>query len=153
MRDLVHLESLNYRIMLRSKSEPCHPKIEVGNMTRTTRNPRARRTGRSIGAPQEKSRQLICIPTCSHPRLIEVAPIQIRMTSTDIEHVHLNEDSVLRRCEHCGCVTESWRDAQGERRYRRIGEYDSCASPNRFSIDQSILDEYTCMAQSPHILR
>lgn len=76
---------------------------------------------------------------------MEVAHTQVKMSDTDIEQVRLNEDGVLRRCEHCGCVTESWRDPVGDRQYRRIGAYDSCASPNRFTIAQSVADEYHCL--------
>jgi uncharacterized Zn finger protein len=96
----------------------------------------------------KKKQSLTCIhPTCSHPRLVEVTPEQV-MTETDIRQVRLNEDGTLRRCENCGCVTESYRDKYKDRRYRKIGEYDNSASPNTFTISPKVLEEYLCLVKN-----
>jgi hypothetical protein len=98
--------------------------------------------------PKEKP-GLTCIhPTCSHPKLVEVTPEQVEMTETDIRHVRLNQGGTLRRCDHCGCVTESYRDKNHECQYRKIGEYNNSASPNKFTIRQAVLDEYLCLVKN-----
>ena len=58
------------------------------------------------------------------------------MSETDIRQVRLNQGGTLYRCDHCGCVTESYRDNDYDRQYRKIGEYDNSASPNRFHYSQ-----------------
>jgi hypothetical protein len=98
--------------------------------------------------PKKKPGLTCILPTCSHPKLVEVIPEQIKMTETDIRHVRLNHGGTLHRCEHCGCVTESYRDKNHERQYRRIGEYDNSASPNKFTIGQAVLDEYLCLVKN-----
>jgi hypothetical protein len=70
------------------------------------------------------------------------------MTDTDIRQVRLNEGGTLYRCDNCGCVTESYRDKFHERQYRKIGEYDSTASPSMFTINQSVLEEYLCLVKN-----
>jgi hypothetical protein len=74
------------------------------------------------------------------------------MTETDIRQVRLNEGGTRYRCDHCGCVTESYRDKDTdknpERQYRKIGEYDSISSPNRFTIREAVLDEYLCLVKN-----
>jgi|SRR5271156_3600505 len=110
-------------------------------------------TGRNVTRGRQtipkKKPNLTCIrPTCSHPSLSEVTPEQVEMTETDIRQVRLNQGGTLRRCKHCGCVTESYRDKDHERRYRKIGEYDNSASPNRFTICQEAGDEYLCLVKN-----
>jgi hypothetical protein len=96
-----------------------------------------------------KKQRLTCIhPTCSHPKLAEVTLDDVKMTETDIRQVRLNEGGTLYRCDHCGCVTESYRDKDTERQYRKIGEYDSISSPNNFTIRQVALDEYLCLVKN-----
>jgi hypothetical protein len=101
--------------------------------------------------PKKKPSLTCILPTCSHPRLVEVTPEQVEMTETDIRQVRLNQGGILRRCKHCGCVTEAYRDKDLDRRYRKIGEYDNTASPNRFTIRQAVLDEYLCLVKNGHL--
>lgn len=97
----------------------------------------------------KKKPGLTCIhPTCSHPKLAGVTPDDLKMIETDIRQVRLNEGGTLHRCDHCGCVTEFYRDKNHERQYRKIGEYDNTASPNKFTIRQAALDEYLCLVKN-----
>lgn len=98
--------------------------------------------------PKKKPGLTCILPTCSHPKLVEVTPERVEMTETDIRQVSLNQGGTLHRCGHCGCVTESYRDKDHDRQYRKIGEYDSSASPNRFTIRQTVLDEYLCLVKN-----
>jgi len=98
--------------------------------------------------PKKKPGLTCILPTCSHPNLVEVTPEQIEMTETDIQQVRLNEDGTLRRCKHCGCITEQYRDKDHELQYRKIGEYDSMASPNGFTIRPKLLQEYRCLVKN-----
>ena len=74
------------------------------------------------------------------------------MTDTDIRQVRLNEGGTLYWCDNCGCVTESYRDKDTdknpERQYRKIGEYDSISSPNKFTVRRTVLDEYQCLVKN-----
>jgi hypothetical protein len=90
-------------------------------------------------------------PSCFHPYFISVTSAEIKMTEADIEHALLNKDGWLRRC-NCGRVSEIYRDHTDElQRPRLIGEYDSEASPNKFTLSQSVLDEYLCMKANGRI--
>lgn len=79
---------------------------------------------------------------------MQVTTAKVGMSAIDIRQALLNEGGILHRCGHCGCVSETYRDSYGDRQRRKIGEYDSCASPNRFTISQSVLDEYMCLKQN-----
>ncbi len=70
------------------------------------------------------------------------------MTEIDIVKVCLNVGSTLRRCKNCGCITELYRNKDREIQYRKIGEYDSLTSPNKFTIYQEVLDEYICLLKN-----
>ena len=70
------------------------------------------------------------------------------MTETEIHQVRLNQGGTLRRCKHCGCVTEAYRDKDQDRRYRKVGEYDNTASPIRFTVRKAVLDEYLCLVKN-----
>jgi hypothetical protein len=96
----------------------------------------------SVALGREKKPAPECDPSCSRPRFVEVNTTQIKMTDLDIRQVLLNERGSLNRCENCGRVREVYRDDHGYRQVRVIGEYDSYASPNSFTISQAVLDEY-----------
>jgi hypothetical protein len=98
--------------------------------------------------PKKKPGLTCILPTCSHPKLAEVTPEQVEMTETDIRQIRLNQGGTLHRCDHCGCVTESYRDKNHERQHRKIGEHDSISSPNRFTIRQAVLEEYLCLVKN-----
>jgi hypothetical protein len=113
---------------------------------------RANTRGGSLGLTRKKKPAPQCDPSCSHPQFVEVTTTQIKMADLDIRQVRLSEKHLnLDRCENCGRIREVYRDEYNHRQIRVIGEYDSCASPNRFTISPAILDEYLCMVKNGRI--
>ena len=98
--------------------------------------------------PKKKPGLTCILPFCSHPKLVEVTPEQVEMTETDIHQVRLNQGGTLLGASHCGCVTEADRHKDQDRQYRKVGEYDNTASPNRFTIRKIVLDEYLCLVKN-----
>lgn len=91
--------------------------------------------------PQKKQPSIQCVPSCSHPRFVSISPSEIKISETDQQALNLNIESHLERCEHCGSVWKFWRDAEGHRQRRLIGEYKGCNSLHGFCIHNAV-DEF-----------
>ena len=114
-----------------------------------------RRGGAAVPGRKKKPAPECGNPSCFHPRFTSVSREEIKMTEADIERALLNKGGQLRRCD-CGRVTEIYREFHPDRGSelqppRLIGEYDSEDSPNRFTLSQTVLDEYRCMVRNGRI--